>query len=275
MPHNYILPTSLVYTDYAIPVIMYDQVGCGASTAFPDRKGDAEFWTPELFMAELENVISHFGLAEGGRQYDLLGQSWGAMLAAQFVIERKPKGLRKLIIEGGPSDIPSYTKAGERLRAALPEDVREVLDRCERNGTTSSAEYQEAEMYYYNLHICRAAGKDGAPDPQELMDSFAQLEKDDAVYKTMMGENEFNATGTLKEWSIRDRVHELTEKTVPGGLLLMNGQYDTVQDETTDAFFYKARCRVKWVRFGLSSHIPILEETETFVKALGSFLTEE
>ena len=265
VPHNYILPICLIYEDYGIPVLMYDQIGCGASTKFPDKKEDGNFWTPELFMAEIDNVISYFKIKE----YDLFGQSWGGMLAGQYAISQ-PKGLRKLIVEGGPSDIPTYAKAGLRLRSQLPKDVQDVLDRCEKNGDMESEEYKKAEMFYYLRHLCRVD-----PWPKELNDAFALVEEDDTVYKTMMGPNEFNPTGTLKDWSITDELHKITEKTVPGGLLLMNGQYDTVSDETTSPFFYGPSCRVKWVRFGLSSHIPNLEETETFIDALGAFLTKE
>lgn len=265
VPHNYLLPLALIYADYGIPVLMYDQVGCGKSTHFQDKKFDGNFWTPEMFLAELDNVKRYFGI----EQFDLLGQSWGGMLAGQYAITQ-PKGLRKLIIEGGPSDIPAYAKVSQRLRSQLPKHVQEVLDRCEREGDTDSQEYKDATNYYYALHLCRVQ-----PFPKELTDSFAQLEEDSTVYETMMGPNEFNATGTLKDWSITDELHKITERTVPGGLLIMNGHYDTVADETTSPFFYRPSCKVKWVRYALSSHCPILEETERLLGDLGRFLTSE
>jgi proline-specific peptidase len=77
-PHSYLLPMSLVLTDYGVPVVMYDQIGCGDSTRFPDRMGDATLWNPELFVAELENLKQALGI----KTFDLLGQSWGGMLAA-------------------------------------------------------------------------------------------------------------------------------------------------------------------------------------------------
>jgi L-proline amide hydrolase len=39
-------------------------------------------------------------------------------------------------------------------------------------------------------------------------------------------------------------------------------------------FFKEPSAKVKWARFGLSSHCPQLEETEKFVKALGGFLED-
>lgn len=265
IPHQYILPTCLVHVDHGIPVLMYDQIGCGESTRFPDKKGDESFWPVELFMSELDNVIEHFGIKE----FDLYGQSWGAMLAGQYALERQPTGLRKLIVEGGPTDIPVYDKIAKRLRSQLPEDVQEVLDRCEREGKMESEEYEKATMVYYGRHICRID-----PFPDELMESFEAVGKDNTVYFTMLGANEFNCTGSLKDWSITDQLHKITEKTVPGGMLVMNGFYDSVQDENTAPFFYNVSCKVKWVRFAESSHMPFFEEQEKFFEALGTFLTQ-
>lgn len=75
--HDYLLPISLLSVDYDIPVIMYDQVGCGRSTRFRDRMDNVAFYTPALFMAELENVIRSLGLAA----YDLFGHSVRNLLA--------------------------------------------------------------------------------------------------------------------------------------------------------------------------------------------------
>lgn len=264
--HIYLLPISLIYKDYGIPVIMYDQIGCGGSTRFKDKRGDGKFWTPQLFMAELDNLKSHLGIKE----FDLLGQSWGGMLGGQYAIEKQPSGLRKLIISDSPSDMVVWVDVANKLRKALPKDVRETLEKCEKEGRTDSEEYEEAVMYFYGLHVCRID-----PFPDEMTRSFAGLKEDDTVYQTMNGPSEFYVIGTLKNWSITEDLKKITAKTVPGGLLVMNGYYDEAQDETTVAYFTKPSCRTKWVRYALSSHMPMLEETEAYVRDLGTFLTSE
>ena len=265
VPHQYLLPISLIYEDHGIPVLMYDQIGCGGSTRFKDKMGDKEFWTPELFMAELDNLKAHLGIKE----FDLLGQSWGGMLAGQYAITQ-PKGLRKVIIADSPSDMKVWVKVANELRKALPEDVQETLERCEKEGKTGSEEYEAAVMVFYQRHLCRLD-----PFAQELLDSFEQLKEDNTVYETMNGPSEFYVIGTLKEWSITEELKQITEKTCPGGLLVLNGYHDEAQDETTVPYFFQPSCRTKWVRFPLSSHLPQLEETEKFMEALGAFLTLE
>lgn len=53
----------------------YDQIGCGRSTHLPEKLGDEAFWSVELFVRELDNLIYYLGLRETG--FHLLGQSWG------------------------------------------------------------------------------------------------------------------------------------------------------------------------------------------------------
>ena len=86
--------------------------------------------------------------------------------------------------------------------------------------------------------------------------------------------SDFNVTGSLRDRSIEEELKKLTPETVPGGMLLMNGYFDIAQDECMLPFFKKQSAKVKWVRFGLSAHSPQLEETEKFIRALGSFLED-
>ncbi|HTB08663.1 MAG TPA: alpha/beta fold hydrolase, partial [Acidimicrobiales bacterium] len=72
-------------------VIHYDQLGGGRSTLLPSR--GADFWTVDLFLDELNNLLEALGVRSS---YDLLGQSWGGMLGAEHAI-RQPEGLRKLV----------------------------------------------------------------------------------------------------------------------------------------------------------------------------------
>src|ERR1700677_2786247 len=80
--HNYLLPSlSELPEKYGVPVVFYDQIGNGKSTHYREKRLDTNFWTPDLIMSELENLLEHLGI---GDDYDLLGQSWGGMLGAMF-----------------------------------------------------------------------------------------------------------------------------------------------------------------------------------------------
>lgn len=175
VPHPYLLPIAHLWKMHGIPVIMYDQMGCGESSHFREKKGDGKFWVPELFMEELDNLKKHLGITE----FDLLGQSWGGMLGAQYATTR-PKGLRKLLICDSPASMIQWVATANRLRTKLPKDVQKTLTRCEKDGTTDTEEYEEAVNVFYEEYVCRVV-----PFPQELTRSFDGMKADDTVYLTM------------------------------------------------------------------------------------------
>ena len=72
--HEYCLPFANLWPQYGLPVILYDQIGCGASTLLPSKNGDASFWRESLFITELRNVLAFFNLQdEHGIGFHLLG----------------------------------------------------------------------------------------------------------------------------------------------------------------------------------------------------------
>jgi len=144
-----------------------------------------------------------------------------------------------------------WVKTANRLREALPKDVNEVLKRCEKEGRTDTEEYKQAVTVFYRRHVCRVW-----PFPTEFAAVDEALEEDSTVYGTMNGPSEFYVIGTLKHWNINEGLKKITEKTCPGGMLIMNGYYDEAQDETCEFFFKNPSCRVKWARYALSSHMP-------------------
>ncbi|KAL1305696.1 hypothetical protein AAFC00_007286 [Neodothiora populina] len=270
MAYNYLLPISHISTSSAPgggrPVIMYDQIGCGNSTHFASKSGDEKFWTPSLFISELLNLISALNITT----YDLLGQSWGGMLAATFAASSSPeqlKGLRKLVIADSPSDMHTWVAVADLLRKRLPSSVQETLTRLEKEQKTETPEYEQAMMVFYERFVCRVV-----PFPDELTQTMEQLAKDPTVYHTMNGPSEFHVSGSLKDWCITDKLRNIDVESV----LLVNGRFDEAQDVTMEPYFREVgkgtQTKVKWVRFAESSHCPHLEETDAFVEVVGRFL---
>lgn len=114
-------------------------------------------------MAELENLLEHLGIAD---DYDLLGQSWGGMLCAMWAIEKK-RGLKRLIISNSPASMTLWVDACNQLRAKLPRDVDEILEKHERDQTYDNDEYKKSVKFFYKRHLCRM--KDW---PQDVVDSL-------------------------------------------------------------------------------------------------------
>jgi L-proline amide hydrolase len=238
-------------------VVHYDQLGIGNSTHLPGY--GADFWTVELFLDELDNLLAALGIAGG---YHLLGQSWGGMLAAEHAV-RRPNGLRSLVIANSPASIPLWVSEANRLRALLPVEVQEALTAHERAGTTDDPGYAAAVQVFYDRHVCRIV-----PNPPEVAATFAAIEADPTVYHTMNGPSEFHVIGTLRDWTIVDRVGRIAVPT-----LLVSGRYDEAT-EATVAPYAAGIPDVRWEIFADSSHMPHVEEEAAYLRLVGAFLAQ-
>ncbi|WP_020137008.1 proline iminopeptidase-family hydrolase [Streptomyces sp. 351MFTsu5.1] len=237
------------------PVIHYDQLGTGNSTHLPDR--GADFWTVQLFLDELDTLLEGLGIADG---YHVLGQSWGGMLAAEHAV-RRPAGLRGLVIANSPASMGLWLEAAAELRAALPEEVQRTLHAHEAAGTTDHPDYQAAEQVFNERHVCRLT-----PNPPEVQATWENIAADPTVYHTMNGPNEFHVVGTLKDWSVIDRLHLIEVPT-----LLVSGRFDEATPETVRPFADHIP-DVRWHMFEHSSHMPHVEEEELYLRIVGEFL---
>lgn len=178
--HGYLTSLTDLYEKYQIPIIYYDQVGCGNSTHFREEMGDTDFWSFELFYAELDNLVDHFKLRDE-RGFYLLGQSWGGMLGGAYASRTpSPAGLKKLVISSGPASVPLCMEGIHQLLAQLPEDVRETLEDCDRRGDYESPEFEKAAAVFYARHVCRLD-----PYPEAVTSAFANLKDDPTSYLTM------------------------------------------------------------------------------------------
>lgn len=238
-------------------VIHYDQLGNGRSTHLPDNSAD--FWQISLFLDELNNLLQHLGIAEN---YALLGQSWGGMLTAEHAVTR-PAGLKAIVIANSPASMELWLQAAARLRAELPPEVQECLLTHEAAGTLTSDDYRAASQVFYQRHVCRLD-----PWPDEVKRTFDAMDIDPTVYHAMNGPTEFHVIGSMKDWSIIDRLPAIS---VPA--LLISGRYDEATPEVVQPFADHIPDN-EWVIFEASSHMPHVEEREACMETVAAFLAK-
>ena len=236
-------------------VIHYDQVGNGRSTHLRDAPKD--FWTVDLFLAELDNLLVQLGIKD---RYALLGQSWGGMLGAEHAV-RRPTGLKALVIANSPANMRTWVSEANRLRRQLPQDVQDTLARHEKDGTITDAEYIAAARVFYDRHVCRVV-----PWPPDVARTFAAMDEDNTVYRHMNGPTEFHVIGTLKDWTIEDRLHLIQAPT-----LLISGRFDEATPEAVKPYVEHVP-GIQWVVFERSSHMPHVEEKEACLDVVSTFL---
>jgi L-proline amide hydrolase len=251
IPPDYLGPLEKL-ADSGRPIVFYDQLGCGNS----DQPHDPSLWSVELFLDELTTLRQKLGLDH----IHLLGHSWGGMLAMEYALTQ-PAGLASLILASSLASVPQWIAEANRLREELPQEVEETLRHHEEAGTTDEPAYEEAMIVYYKRHLCRLD-----PWPEPLMRALAQLEANPEVYYTMFGPSEFHATGTLKEWDIRDRLGEIQLPT-----LVTSGRYDEATTTIAETV-HRGIAGSEWVIFEQSAHMPHLEEEDEYRRVVDAFM---
>jgi L-proline amide hydrolase len=174
------------------------------------------------------------------------------MLGAEFAVTR-PAGLKGLVIANSPASMELWISEANRLRDALPPEVQATLLAHEAAGTTDSREYADAVKVFYERHVCRVV-----PMPDEVARSLQASEEDPTVYHTMNGPSEYNVIGTLKTWSIIDRLAAINVPT------WISGRHDEATPATVSLMPTRSR------RVGISSRTPVTCHMEEAAACLRS-----
>lgn len=184
------------------------------------------------------------------------------MLGAEIAV-RQPDGLESLSICNSPASMQLWLQGAAELREQLPPEMLAAMLRHEADGTVDDPAYIEATLEFYRRHVCRVT-----PMPKDFADSEAQMIAEPTVYHTMNGPNEFHVIGTLRDWSIIERLPAITAP-----VLVVAGEFD----EATPATWQPYVDHIADVRshvFPDSSHCTHLEKPEEFRAVIAAFLHE-
>lgn len=248
LPHSYL--RSLERLADEREVIFWDQLGCGNSECPPN----SELWTMERSVAEMDAVVQGLGL----NRFHIFGNSWGGMLAQQYVLD-VPSAAASLTISNSIASIPQFTQMVARLKSELDPAIQSAIERHEAAGTTRSAEYQNAIRVWNETYLCRVR-----PWPTELLGAFQNMGS--AIFETMFGPSDFHIVGTIRNWDVFDRLPEIALPT-----LVLAGRFDECVPEHMLAMHE----RIGGSRFELfesSAHMPFIEEPDKFDSVMGDFL---
>jgi len=233
------------------PVVRYDQLGTGRS----GRPDDVALWTVERFVEELHTIRHQLGL----QRMHLLGHSWGGALAAAYVLEKGTEGIVSLVLSSPLLSTPQWIADANLLRGRLPEDVQRVLAEHEAAGTTDSEEYQAATEIFYERHVY------GGAKPPEA-EPCAGAPWNPVIYEYMWGPTEFYATGTLVDFDVTSRLHQID---IP--VLFLTGEFDEARPETVKGF----QDLVDGARFEViedAGHASLGKQPERYRAVLETFL---
>lgn len=247
--HHYLKPLADLTNER--PVIFYDQLGCGNS----ENPNDVALWNIERFVNELDQVIRALELKE----VHLLGQSWGAALAVEYLLTKQPQSIKSLILSGPLLSASRWVEDQKAHIDRLPEKAKKAIQQGEESGIYDSKEYQDAMMVFYQKHLCRL---DEWPD--YLNTAFAKLNM--AQYEYMWGPSEFTLKGTLKNYERADQLNKITLPT-----LITCGEYDEASPATGIYYQEKMPGSRLYVIKG-ASHEHHIEKREEYMGVVRKFL---
>jgi proline iminopeptidase len=248
-PHDYLV-TLEGFADER-PVVFYDQMGCGNS----ERPRDPAHWTIGQFVEELAAVREELELSP----LHLLGQSWGTILAVEYVLRKKPGVVVSLILSGPVMSFPRFIEDQREALSRMPREQQQVIARAEARGDFSSPAYLDAMMDFYRQHLYRLH-----PWPEAMNLTMEKL--DHAVYEYMQGPSEFTVTGTLRDYDLVDRLGELS---LP--VLYTCGEYDECTPSATE-YYHLRTPRSEYVVFRGASHEHHLEKPDEYLRVVGDFM---
>jgi proline iminopeptidase len=248
-PHDYLENLAALANER--PVIFYDQLGCGRS----DRPDDPYLWRVERFVEELAAVREGLGLS----RVNLLGQSWGAMLAVEYLLSGAA-GVDRLVLSAPLLSSPLWIADQRSLLGQMPPEVQQAVASAESEENFETPAYQEAMTAYYRRHLCRLD-----PWPDSLNRTFEGMGM--PVYLTMWGPSEFTCTGTLGQADLTPRLPEIAIPT-----LLTCGRHDEATPATVARFGRLIPgARVEIIEDASHSHH--LEQSDAYLAMVREFLS--
>ena len=235
-------------------IIMYDQIGCGNSYI----EGHPEYFNAETWLDELVELRKQLNLDE----VHILGQSWGGMMCLLYALDYKPQGVKSLILSSTLPSAKLWEKEQHRRISYMSKEDQEAIKVALETKNYDEPKYLAAVDKFMNNH-CNPRFEGEAP---ECITRPKKSGKES--YILGWGPNEFTPTGTLSNFEVIDRLHEIQ---IP--CLITNGQRDLCSPYIAKTMFDNIP-NSKWELFEYSGHMPFVEEHEKYVEILIKWLNE-
>ena len=250
--HNYFEVLDSVAEEDHRQFIMYDQIGCGNSYV----DGHPELWTCDTWVRELMTVREALGL----ETCHLLGQSWGGMLALEYLCNYPHEGIKSVVLS---STLPSSQLWGDeaaRMIRELPEEMQEAIRIAGETGNYDGPAVKAAEAEYMLRH-CGGKFDENAPE-------CLRREKRSGreAYVTAWGPNEFTPLGTLKDFDVTDKLGSIREPA-----LIISGGNDLCTPYIAKTMFDRIP-NSRWELFRTCRHSCFVEDLPRYSGLLKEWL---
>ncbi|HEY5558950.1 MAG TPA: proline iminopeptidase-family hydrolase [Steroidobacteraceae bacterium] len=237
------------------PVVMYDQLGSGHSDRMTNLERDAVL---SRFVSEVAAIRNELGLEE----LHLIGHSWGAAVALEYLLTADATGVRSVTFVGPLISTSRWIQDANALVGMLPEETQAAVQAATATGEFDTPEFEAANKVFMGQFLSRQP-----PDRRNSTDCAASpLAFNSELYEYMWGPSEFVSTGTLRNY---DRIGRLPELDIP--TLFLVGEYDEARPETMREFQTLVPGSVVKVIPG-AAHLVNVDQTAAFNDAIAGFL---
>ena len=236
-----------------IPLIFYDQLGCGYSRLPKEANINPDF---KLYLDELENVVKFFNLSK----YHILGHSWGGMLVLEYICERAHLGLQKVILFSTLPSTKIWNEEHLEMIKDFPVEEKNALVAESKGLVYDKNKYVLGVKRFNKLHV----GKKSTEIYNFKRKHFPKTNK--IIYEKMWGKSELFGTGTLKNWSV---VQKLGKIDVP--TLIISGLFDESSPKMNELMNNRIK-NSKWLLLKKSHHIGYVEETDLVINEIKKFI---
>lgn len=251
--HNYFeVLDALAETGRA--VISYDQLGCGNSYV----EGHPELWCQKTWDEELIQLRRHLGLDE----VHLLGQSWGGMLAIEYLCDYAPEGITSVILSSTLSSASLWAHEQHRMIRFLSEEDQKAIQEAEAAGNFDSPAYLAANDRFMLRHCAGEVTEDSPECLRRPKKSGSE------AYLYGWGPNEYNPTGSLGNWEYTDKLDRIT---CPA--LIINGTNDLCTPLVAKTMYDRIP-NAKWELFDGCRHMCFVEENKKYIQLLTRWMDE-
>lgn len=250
--HNYFEVLDHFAEEDGRAIIMYDQIGCGNS--YVENK--PELWCSETWDNELIALRKHLGLDE----IHLLGQSWGGMLAIEYLCDHKPEGIKSVILSSTLPSAELWAEEQHRMIKELPQEMQDAIAKAEATGNFDDPEYLKANEEFMLRH---AAGAVTEESPECLR---RPKKSGSEAYVYGWGPNEYNPSGSLGGWEYREKIKEIQTPT-----LIFSGTDDLCTPYIAKTM-YDSIPGSRWELFQGCRHMCFVEDNERYCNVLKEWL---
>ncbi|NTW24254.1 MAG: alpha/beta hydrolase [Lentimicrobium sp.] len=249
-------------------VYLYDQVGCGSSV----RLDKIEDYTVDRHRRDLEEIVKMIG----ARKVILIGQSWGAILATQYIAYNPDKVERTVFTGPGPlmplnNDLQSL-KAPDSLNLISPTytnrqgkdkiyNIRaSVVEFCARFFNWKLA--SDKEMDAFSTLLNHEMGKSTVCDTSYLSE-VNNIESGSGYYSMIKTAQSFNKVPDIRQ--------KLANSNIP--VLLLRGQCDGIKWGYANEYLQLFKNHRLVIVYGAGHSIGI-EQPKVYLQEIRQFLSE-